>query len=58
LNHVKDNIEKLFSNADQLNENELETKFQLLLKEGDNTVKISGKHELLKLMNYFRIFFF
>lgn len=46
MNHVKRDVEKLFSNAGQLNPNVLESGFQAIMKEGENAIKKSGKYNL------------
>lgn len=46
MNHIKGDIEILFSKADNLNPNILESGFQTIMKEGENAIKKSGKHNL------------
>jgi hypothetical protein len=46
MNHVKCDVETLFSNADQLNSRVLKSEFQAIMKEGENAIKKSGKQNL------------
>uniref|UniRef100_A0A2S2QSK8 Inhibitor of growth protein 3 n=1 Tax=Sipha flava TaxID=143950 RepID=A0A2S2QSK8_9HEMI len=55
MNHVKCDVETLFSNADQLNSRVLKSEFQAIMKEGENAIKksenkIQAANQMQKLM--------
>lgn len=40
---TQNNVNTLFSNADNMSQEELDTKFEDIIKEGENAVVLSGK---------------
>lgn len=51
---IKKNVDTLFSKADKMNSDELETNFMAIMKEGEKSVEQSGKKK--KIIIYFLLF--
>lgn len=58
MNRIKNNVDTLFSKADTMNSDDLKEKFKALMKEGDKSLKQSGKLFLMMNFDYFILKFF